>query len=96
MIRILVAKIRLFPLFPGGAVGSQGTAFAFGGPGGAYIPAKKHHPVAERPGFCRRDALAELLLHLHRVLGPVGDAQPPGDADAVGVAHIGGLAVHVP
>ena len=68
-----------------------------GGSGRCTHPGRKA-PSGGRngPDSCRRDGLAELPLHLHRVLGPVGDAQPPGDADAVGVADIGGLAEHVP
>lgn len=66
----------------------------------------EHHTVAEVVGFLRRDGTAQLLFHLEGVFASVGDAQPSGDADAVGVAdvallpvdvaqnEIGGLAAH--
>ena len=52
--------------------------------------------MAEVVGLLWGDGLSQLPLHLQRVLGPVGDPQAAGDADAVGVAHIGRLAEHVP
>ena len=87
--------------FPGGGLGrvavlGQGAALAPGGPGGAGVPAEEDQPVAEVVGLLGRDALAQLPLHLEGILGPIGDAQPPGDADAVGVADIALLAEYVP
>ena len=73
----------------------QGAAAAVGPSGHAHGPAVKHHPVAEIAGLLRRDAPAQLLLHLHRVPAAVGKAQPPGDADAVGVADVARLTVYV-
>ena len=43
--------------------------------------------MAEVVGLLRGQHPAQLLLHLSRVLGAVGQAQQPGDADAVGVRH---------
>ena len=56
----------------------------------------EHHPVAEIAGLLRRDAGPQLLLHLQGVLGPVRQPQQAGDPDAVGVADVARLAVHVP
>ncbi len=53
----------------------------------ANCPAMEHQPVAEVVGLLRREHPAQLHLHLHRVLGAVGEAQQAGDADAVGVRH---------
>ena len=52
--------------------------------------------MAEVVGLLRRQNGPELLLHLDRVLGAIGEAQQTGDADAVGVGHhhAGGV-VHV-
>ena len=52
--------------------------------------------MAEVVGLLGRDPLPQLPLHLKGILGAVGDPQPSRDADAVGVADIGGLAEHVP
>ena len=52
--------------------------------------------MAEIAGLLRRDAGPQLLLHLQGVLGPVRQPQQAGDPDAVGVADVARLAVHVP
>ena len=51
--------------------------------------------MAEVVGLLWRDDLPQLLLYLQGVLAAVGDAQPSGDADAVGVADVALLAVDV-
>lgn len=47
----------------------------------------EHQPVAEIVGFLRRKYGSELLFHLSRVLGAVGETQPASDPNAVGVGH---------
>ena len=76
-------------------VTGEGAALALGRPGSTGVPAEENHPVAEITGFLRGDGLAQLPLHLDRVLGPVGDAKPTGDADAVGVAYVCRLTEHI-
>ncbi len=79
------------------APGGEGAVPAHGLSGGAHRPTVEHHPMAEVVGLLRRQDLAQLLLHLGRVLCAVGEAQPAGDADAVGVCHHhAGGAVHIP
>lgn len=51
--------------------------------------------MAEIGGLLGRQDLPELTFHLHRVLGAVRHPQAACDADAVGIADIGGLLVHV-
>ena len=52
--------------------------------------------MAEVGALLRRQDGPELPLHLQGVLGAVCDPQPPCDADAVGVADVGGLVINVP
>ena len=52
--------------------------------------------MAEVVALLRRDALAQLHLHLERVLAAVGDAQQAGNADTVGVADVALFSVDVP
>ena len=61
----------------------------------ANLPAEMHQPVAEIAAFFRWDDGFQLLFH-HRRIGGVGEAQPPADADAVGVGDDGGQMEHVP
>ena len=51
--------------------------------------------MAEVGRLLGRQNLPQLPLHLQRVLGPVGKSQAAGDADAVGIADVGGLTEHV-
>ena len=51
--------------------------------------------MAEVIGLLRWNDLPQLLLHLQRVLAAVRQSQPPGDADAVGVADIAVLSVDI-
>ena len=69
------------------APGPQGTALALGAAGDTHRPAVEDHAVAEVVGLLGRQDGPELLLHLGRVLGAVGEAQQAGNADAVGVGH---------
>ena len=55
----------------------------------------EHHAVAEVVGLLWRDDFPQLLFYLQGVLAAVGDAQPSGDADSVGVADVALLAVDV-
>ena len=64
------------------APGPQGAALTAGPPGHAHRPAVEDHPVAEIVGLLGGQDLPQLLLHLGRVLGAVGEAQQAGDADA--------------
>ena len=73
----------------------QGAIFTVRLPCHTQRPAMEHHAVAEVVGLLRGNDTAQLLLHLQGILAAVGDAQPPGDADAVGVADIAILAVNV-
>ena len=51
--------------------------------------------MAEVVGFLRGNDPAQLLLHLQGILAAVGDAQPSGNADAVGVADVALLSVDI-
>ena len=51
--------------------------------------------MTEVIGLLRGQDLPELLFHLEGVLGPVGHPQPAGNADAVSVTDVGGLAVNI-
>ena len=51
--------------------------------------------MAEVIGLLRWNDLPQLLLHLQRVLAAVRQSQPPGDADAVGVADVAVLSVDI-
>lgn len=66
---------------------AERTQLTFGGAGGAHGRPMEHQPVAEIVGFLRRKYGSELLFHLSRVLGAVGETQPASDPNAVGVGH---------
>ena len=55
----------------------------------------QHEPVAEGTGFLRGDHLPKLPLDLERVFAAVGESEPSGDADAVGVTDIGFFSVDI-
>ena len=72
-----------------------GTAFVTVGvgAGGADGAAMEDQTVAEIVALLWRQNFPQLLFHLPRVLGAIGEAQAAGDADAVGVGndHPGGV-----
>lgn len=67
------------------AVHTQGALTAFGVSGSADFPAEQYDPMAEITAFLRRENDPELPFHLFWVLA-LGQAQPPADSNAVGVA----------
>ncbi len=78
------------------ADGTQGTPLAPGTAGGTHIPAKLYDAVAEGTLLLRLDQRGQNFLYPGRILeGAVIKAQPPADADAVGVADHPRLSVYV-
>ena len=77
------------------AVFSKRAAVAVGFAGGAAVAAEQHQSVAEVVRLLRRQDGAQLLFDAQRVLAAVRQAEAARDADAVRVAHVGGLAVDV-
>ena len=77
------------------AVHGKGAFLAFGISCGAAVPTEQNDPMAEIAALLRREDLAQLLLHLFRILTG-GEAQPSADTDAVGVTdHTAGYTVQI-
>lgn len=78
---------RPLPLFfiIGIAIGRQVALLTVRYPRRTHRPAVECQPVAEAVAFLRWQHLLQLSFHLAWILGAVGEAQPSGNADTVGV-----------
>ncbi|MPM94519.1 hypothetical protein SDC9_141665 [bioreactor metagenome] len=72
---------------------TQGAGLAVGFAGFTHGAAVKHQTVAKVVGLLGRQDLPKLGFHLGGVTGPVGEAQPSRQADAMSIGdhHTGGV-----
>ena len=88
------SRMFLFSLPEGRTKCRHGTSLTLWFPGTTGVPSEPYHPVAEIRRTLRRNQRTQILFHLHRILG-LGQPQPSGNADKMGIRHNGRLSVHI-